>query len=230
MNSKIKLALSLLTIVGMVRAYAEASVSMDDAETKGVKKIDCLRVNEQLRVCGDALIDGVLTLASQPVISLAIGTPGVPGIGGDLAYGAIASIITQTIVPGGSVVFNIIPPFVNNGTVDTAAGITVVNAGIYRLEALVLGLPYFVTDPLFFQLQANGVAIPGATFQSSIASGGGVTGETLVVTGFGIIPLPAGAVLTVVNVSADNVVLPTISAPFNAAPVTNAVFTVERIA
>ena len=217
----------------MVRAYAEASVSMDDAETKGVKKIDCLRVNEQLRVCGDALIDGVLTLASQPVISLAIGTPGVPGIGGDLAFSAAANIGTGTLLvtvtSGGIVPFNVNvitePALVPSagGVTSNGTSITVANAGIYRIQAQLAGIGADPADPLAFQLQINGAPFAAGLFVGNTSSAN-QAGSINTVSGFGIISLPAGAVLTLVNVSDESVNL------VSAVGVVNTVFTVERIA
>lgn len=232
MNSKIKLALTMLFVA------AFASVQADDSavvQTKGkhVKKYDCLRVNNELRVCGDELIDGVLTLVNQPVFSpaLAVGTPGVPGLGGDLAFGAVgfsagAPLPTpgdQIVAQGDPVTFNIIGP--SAGVVPSSSGITVTNAGIYRIQASLTGYADAAV-PLTFELRANGTVIPGASFEGPYEA----SGVQNVVSGVGIIALAEGDALTLVNVTnSTEVTLPVLYGS-DTYPVTNVVLTVERIA
>lgn len=230
MNSKITLALSMLCVAAFATVRADES-EMLQTKGKHVKKYDCLRVNNELRVCGNELIDGVLTLVNQPVFSpaLAVGTPGVPGLGGDLAFGGVGSIMTQTVNNLAPVTFTVMAP-VYSGVMQTSTGITVANAGIYRLQASVFGYPEFGgADSLIFELRANNVPIIAA-FESSPSDG--TSADPVVVSGFGIVPLAAGAVLTLVN-SGTPVVLPSgaaIDGLTPATPIANAVLTVERIA
>ncbi|MFI5332991.1 MAG: hypothetical protein ACHQVS_02730 [Candidatus Babeliales bacterium] len=217
----LKITLLLTTCMAISCAHVIAEEPSDDTTTEETtRRKKCLKARN-LKICNNAFIGGTLTAGSFALSpAAAVGTVGVPGLGGDLAYGAVGNTGAQTVANGAALTFNLLTTVPGAGVLQTSSGITVESAGIYKVVALIAGEATGAGQTFVFQLQNDGVAIPNATIASNTSGSAGV----LNVLGFGIISLPANSSLTLVNVSGSSVPL------FASGSAANAVFTVERIA
>lgn len=126
----------------------------------------------------------------QQVIQ-AIGSPGVAGC--SCEYGYFYNLeVSATVAIAAPFPFDTDGPFTTgflhtaSPTVATSAPITIVNAGVYRVEYTVT-----VAEARQIALYINGAVVPSTIY-------GAATG-TVVTTGIAIITVAAGAVLTLRN-------------------------------
>lgn len=225
MNPKIKLLLATFTIASCTQTLTEALDTevlsgSDDASIEVTRTKKCLKARN-LKICNKATIAGALTAGSitlSPTPS--IGTVGVPGLGGDLAYGAVGNTGAQTIANGAPISFNLLTTVPGSGVLQTSSGLTVSNAGIYKIQAIIAGQATAAGQTFVFYLENNGAPVPNAANASNTSASAGV----LIVNGFGIISLPANSSLSLVNVSGFPVTL------FSSGTAANAILTAERIA
>ncbi len=217
--------------------------------TRGPKKIKCLKVRD-LQVCGNEIINGNITIDGNATLSQlsvlgaaaiggnlnvtgtviagdyalspapAAGTPGIPGLGGDLAYGYVASDAANSIGNAALVPFAI-NQILSGITIASNTTMTVTNAGIYKIQFLVRGINAGTnTNPLIFSIYNVTSSTALATFESTNPV---TAGQTATVGGTFVTILSAGQEIAIVNGSAADVALA------NDGNV-NGFFLVERIA
>lgn len=161
---------------------------------------------------GDVMIDGTLDVGHLILSSTTAGGPGVPGIGGDLAYGYFYTTTqAQTIVSGDPVTFYFAGPMGGGITATPpAAEITITSAGVYRFQFNVRGTTTVAGDDLLFELRADSAEVPGTQYWSTFS---GPTSDdsyqALQVAGFALADLSAGSTLQLVNVGSDAVMTST---------------------
>ncbi|MBY0110333.1 MAG: hypothetical protein K2X90_04440 [Candidatus Babeliaceae bacterium] len=166
-----------------------------------------LTANGGLVVNGDETIAGDVTITGDVNVTgticaggfdlcpaAATGTPGVPGIGGDLAYGYEYNVGAATVAANTAVSFS--NQDLSSGITLAADSMTATNSGIYRVQFEVRGFDSTNpnTFPLKFSLQNNGSDF--ASFASDTLTSG-----TAVVNGAAMVTLAAGDVITLVNVN-----------------------------
>lgn len=161
---------------------------------------------------GDLTVTGSLDAGYLILSSTAAGGPGVPGIGGDLAYGYFYSTIqTQTIDPGFPVTFYFAGPMGGGITGTPPTGqIAISNAGTYRFQFSLRATTTVADDDLLFQLFADAVEVPGTQYWST--SSGPVADDpyqALQVAGFALADLAAGSTIELVNAGANTVMTST---------------------
>lgn len=217
--------------------------------TRGPKKIKCLKVRD-LQVCGNEIINGNITIDGNATLSQlsvlgaaaiggnlnvtgtviagdyalspapAAGTPGIPGLGGDLAYGYGASTAANDIAEAGYL--PVLAYQIASGVSIASDGVmTVTNAGTYKIQFFVRGTNSVTnTNPLIFQIYNVTGSTSLATFESTNPV---PAGATATVGGTWVATLSAGQEIAIMNNSAAAVALATDSN-------VNGFFLVERIA
>jgi hypothetical protein len=174
----------------------EQGLPLDEAtRSRHVKK--WLRIRNNLTVGGNEtvggslMVDGGLTTNSITISpAVAVGTPGVPGVGGMLAWGEVSSTAVITAVTGplamnnvGSSFFGIIPAATSVGA---TSGLTLTNAGVYIFQYSASNTgPAATTINLISSLGTS--PIPFSQFTAPANATGGEA------SGFVIVAMPAGA-------------------------------------
>lgn len=218
-----KLSLALLMSLAfnqMSLAERWESVEQEDGEeffedgtaTRGCKRVKCLVV------CGNASVGGTLSVSGNETVggslsvggtvtgsafavspAPAVGTPGVPGIGGMLAWGEVSNLAGGVAVVAGAVPMNTASASfsgVVEGTgLPATSGLTLTNAGIYIFYYSVsytadASTTTTVTINLTSSLGTN--PIPNSQYTTSNVNPAS-TSQVVQSSGFVIASMPAGA-------------------------------------
>lgn len=227
---KILLKLSLALLMSVSFAHVSFAQDMDleeseeffedGTETRGCKRVKCLVV------CGNASVGGTLSVSGNETVggnlavtgavtggsfalspAAAAGTPGVPGIGGMLAWGEVEKTATQTMGATNTVVTmqaagasNVgVAPIAASGTGD---GLTLALPGIYLFQYYVVSTTVIADAAIdLYNLTATSV-VPN----SLVAQG--ATGAIGVISGFVIAVISAPATTIQLRVAVGAVVTP----------------------
>ena len=151
-------------------------------------------LNGDLTVIGDISAESIttttvcaqyFTLCPSPTLA----TPGVPGLGGDLAF-AYSYNTTASVVDSGSAISFSNPGVIASGITASSDNMTIESAGVYRLQFEVRATG---DSPIAISIENDGSPI--ALFASDT-----ITSATLVVTGAALAQLASGDT-TLVNQS-----------------------------
>lgn len=174
-------------------------------------------VNGTITANGDITSSGTICAAAFELCPpSSAGTPGVPGIGGDLAYAYSYNISTSTVSAGENIGFDN-PGAVSSGITAGSSSVTIVTTGLYRTQLQVRGSS--ATAPLAFSLTQN--TSPVALFASDALA----TGTTVAVNGAALNMFNNGDVIAVNNQTGDTVTLAT-----DVTDAQNAYLIIERVA
>lgn len=204
-----------LTVNGREVFEGDLAVSGDGSFGGNVIITGSLTVGGTQTFNGDLIIDGNICAESFSLCpAAATGTPGVPGIGGTLAYGYFYTTThVHTVMPSSSVLFYNAGPFAGgitpDGTLPTNQ-INITDAGVYRLQYDVLATTTQLQNPLIFELRSNSgtTSVPGSQFASDMLFSSSGNGN-LNVQGALLASLMASSNLQLVNVGLDTVMTAT---------------------
>lgn len=230
MNSKIKLLLAAFAVVTCAQVFA-ADCADNTYDTRGKK---CLKANN-LYICNNATVVGSITASSYSDSAYTVGTPGVPGIGGDLAYGAAYDTSGTTFIGNLAYIpFNNVSSLTSGVILPASGGttFTIVNTGFYRITYSVTIKPgaasvYPISIPFTCQVvnvntgsPLNGSIFSGTYFEDS-------TGHHSIpaqINGTFLTVLGAGEQIAIQNISGGSIDLYTTSGSNDASLV------IERVA
>lgn len=167
---------------------------------------------KSIKVCGNATIGGSETVGGNLTVTGTVtagnfalspaasaGTPGLPGIGGALAWGELSNTAGAVAVAAGVVPMNNATSgtSLSGMTAATGAGasLTLTNAGLYLFMYEVgYAAGAAATTTVAINLNANTVAIPNSTFTTSFVNPA-ATSQVAQINGFAISFQSAGAVI-----------------------------------
>lgn len=216
MNFKSKFLLALLTAVSY--SYVMVADDRDDEQTyesrrRKVCKCCSLVVSGNgsfggnLTVSGNETVTGSITAGSFARSPLAASTitgagPGVPGIGGALAWGEVANTTGAAVVGIGPVQMNYASASFsgmqeNNTNVAATSGLTITFAGIYLFQysaSYVAGASATTTVTINLISNLGTSPIPGSQFTTESVNPA-LTSQVGEVSGFVISYIPAGALV-----------------------------------